>query len=78
MGYPLIYLVNTGSLPLFHSETNLYLANKGLGHLSGLVCSLFGRYFVSDNNFWAFFGRIRVFANASDWKKTSKEREMAI
>ena len=69
MSYPLMYQVNAGSSPSYHLEADLFLGNKPLKYFDGpLWWFSFGRYFVTKKNCGAFFRRIRVFANAFDWK----------
>ena len=56
LNYPIMYQVNAESSPSFHLEADLFLRNKPLEYFDEPVWfSLFGRYFVTKKNCWAFF-----------------------
>ena len=77
LNYPIMYQVNAGSSPSFHLEADLFLRNKHLEYFDEPVWfSLFGRYFVTKKNYWAFFPEESWYLQTpSIGKTTSEERE---
>ena len=72
-----MYHVNAGSSPSFHLEADLFLRNKPLEYFDEPVWfSLFGRYFVTKKNCWAFFPEESWYLQTPSIGKTaSEERE---